>query len=269
MARLRTGCGTNVAPLFLRLMLGAIFIYAGLGKVSNYMEFSGAEAATLANMGVVEPPTKAPDAKRPETKPAETKPPETKENKPEEPKPGGATAPSREPRIVAVRQGGKVYTAADFPTPVRVRSLYSLAVMLHGAAYPAADASGKAPMQLWPDKLAEGKTPVYLAWAVAITELGGGMGVLLGFLTRLWSLGIAGVMAGALWLTQIGPAVQKGDAVLGFLPNHPTFDPAWTTFFLQFALIMSALALMFLGPGRLSLDCVLLPGGGHDDDDAD
>ena len=68
-------------------------------------------------------------------------------------------------------------------------------------------------------------------------------------------------MLGAIWLTTIGPAIQSGNAALGFLPNNDTFDiAAWTPVFFQFTVLMSALALLFVGPGMLSFDRLLLGG---------
>jgi putative oxidoreductase len=270
--RLRDRVGLNVPPLFLRLMLGIVFVYAGFGKVSQPMVVSGQQAADLANMGVIVPPAAIPETlKPPETKAPEAKPPETRptEAKPPEPKPAAPTGPTgaldpHRGSIVPVRwQGGlKIYTAADFPSPVQVKLLYSLALMLRSDAAPEA---GKMP--LWPPPLGAGETPVYLAWAVAVTELGGGVCLLLGLLTRVSALGIAAVMLGAMWLTEFGPAIQKGDTVLGFLPNRPVFDMGWQTLMLQFSLLASALALAFCGPGRLSLDRALLSGRGEDDDE--
>ena len=277
--RLRDRVGLNLPPLFLRLMLGIVFVWAGLGKVSQMFDVSGESAAALANMGVLSPavgsvpnatpmpqpaPVKAPDVKPLEPKAPEVKPPDAKQ--PPRTKPSGALLPAPgQARIVLVRQqaAARTYTAAEFPTPVRVRALYQLALMLRASAAPEA---GK--LSLWPASLANGSVPVYLAWAVAITELAGGIFLLLGLLTRLAAFGIACVMMGAIWLTQIGPAIQSGKTVLGFLPDYPAFDgEKWTPLFFQFALCMAALALAFCGPGRLSLDTALLSGRGEEDDE--
>lgn len=255
MSCFRDRCAANVGPMFLRLMLGAIFLYAGLGKVSQMKEVSGEQAAILANMGILTP-TGA--AATPPATPDPTAPPKL-------PEPKKTSIDPAEPRIVTVQQAAaRVYTAADFPTPVRVRTVNLLALGIHAAANPP---EGKMP--LWPPSIGKGNWPKYLAWAVALTELLGGLGLLLGFLTRVWALGIAGVMAGAMWLTEMGPAIQKGTATLGFLPDYPVFGEGWQHFMFQFALFMSAMALVFIGPGRMSLDSALLPGRGPDHDDAD
>jgi len=171
---------------------------------------------------------------------------------------------------VLVRQSSapRVYTAADFPKPVPVKMVYALALGIHSAANPAApETGGTPPRAIWPKSIGGGSWPVYLAWAVVVTELGGGVFVFLGLFTRLWSLGLAGVMVGAMWLTQFGPAIQSGKTTLGFLPSHPAFGPEWQTLLIQFSLLMAALALAFLGPGRASLDHVLLGGRPEEDDE--
>ncbi len=56
-------CGTCCAPMFLRIALGVVFVWAGLGKVCNDVSVKGDDAAALANMGVITPPAKAPPPK--------------------------------------------------------------------------------------------------------------------------------------------------------------------------------------------------------------
>ena len=48
--------GSLLAPIMLRVVIGLIFIWAGLGKLSTEMPVSGQAAATLANMGVISLP---------------------------------------------------------------------------------------------------------------------------------------------------------------------------------------------------------------------
>jgi putative oxidoreductase len=124
-------------------------------------------------------------------------------------------------------------------------------------------------MRLWPYGLGQGRWPVYQAYAVAFTELVGGACLLIGLMTRLWSVVLAGVMLGAIWLTEIGPSIQMGDAVLGFLPNRAALAPGeWQRLMLQLSLLMSSFALAFLGAGRASLDYMLF-GPPRDEDDED
>src|SRR5690606_35642404 len=124
------------------------------------------------------------------------------------------------PAIILAQQPAPTYTAANFPDEVQVRLLHQLSLQLYRAAHPEA---GKMP--LWPQAIGEGHWPGYLARAVTLTELGGGSLVVLGLFTLLSALALGGVMIGAMWLTAIGPAVQKGDTILGFLPNLSAVDP--------------------------------------------
>ncbi|MFN0132096.1 MAG: DoxX family protein [Phycisphaerales bacterium] len=152
--------------------------------------------------------------------------------------------------------------------PKTIRAVHGLSIMLHAASRPTPDAQDRTPMPLWPKALGTGPWPARFAWAVALTEISGGAFILLGLLTRLAALEIAGVMLGAAWLTQFGPAIQSGKTTLGFLPAHDTFDAAnWATFWLQLACLAMSLALALLGPGRLSVDHALFTPPRHDDDD--
>lgn len=158
----------------------------------------------------------------------------------------------------------RIYTASDFSGPMRAPNLARVALAIHNAANPPARADGAPPIELWPAKLARDEWPVRLAWTVAITELVAGVMVLIGLLTRLWSLALVGVMLGAIWLTTIGPPIAAGTAVLGFLPPHPAFDAAaWSVPLWQFTLLMVVMALVVTGSGSLALDNALF-GRRHD-----
>jgi uncharacterized membrane protein YphA (DoxX/SURF4 family) len=162
----------------------------------------------------------------------------------------------------------RVISIEDFPDLVPARRVYGLALRIHASAWPEPMEGGAKVRPIWPPEFATGQLPVFLAWAVAAAEIGGGAFMLVGLLTRLAALGVGCVMLGALWLDQIGPAVQAGQTMLGFLPQYDVFNPAeWQKLWLQFALLMSALALAFLGPGRASMDALLTGGRGDDDDE--
>lgn len=121
---------------------------------------------------------------------------------------------------------------------------------------------------LVPEALGNRPWPVTLAWAATITEIVAGVFLLIGFITRFSALGVAGVMLGAIWMTELGPAIQAGATMLGFLPAYEVFSPdAWKTLLWQFALLMMALGVAFSGAGALSLDRVLFgPVGAAEDD---
>ncbi|VAX38494.1 hypothetical protein MNBD_PLANCTO03-241 [hydrothermal vent metagenome] len=156
-------------------------------------------------------------------------------------------------------------TAADFPESVSVRGYAGLVLLLHKAINPGLSDEDSSPlMPLWPDIDPDtdyDHWPRYAALAAALTELLAGLLLAVGLLTRLSALSLAGVMLVAIWLTTIGPDIQAGTAILGFLPDHPAFDTdAWAKPLWQLSLFCSAMALFFVGPGTLSLDRLLLGG---------
>ena len=213
--------------------------------------------------------SKPKDAK-PDTKPDQpATPPAGEATKPETKNPfvpPAATPPAASPPATTApaSQSGPVKTAADFPNPEPVRRVYMLALGVHAAANPPALPAGPsgepavAKMRLLPAELGQGSRPVYFAFTITAIEIIAGAMLLLGMMSRLWAFALACVMIGAIWMTQIGPAIQSGDTFLGFLPNHPWGDPSkWNTFFLQLALLASALAVVFAGSGALAVDNAL------------
>ncbi|MBL8764975.1 MAG: DoxX family protein [Phycisphaerae bacterium] len=207
-------------------------------------------------------PQPAPTPKDPGTPPP-TPPPAN----PETPKRPAAFAPPLGAFESQPASASSEATADQFPDPIKVRRVYGLALLLKTAAFPAPDEKGQAVPAYWPRDLAQGTWPVNLAWSVAITELAGGTLLLIGMLTRLAALALGGTMIGAVWLTQIGPAVQSGKTVLGFLPDRSAFDiQAWQTPLWQVALLAMALSVVFSGAGALSIDRSLFgPGRSMDE----
>lgn len=174
------------------------------------------------------------------------------------------------------------YTAADFPNPVELPRVYRIALMLKGAAHPAPEEDGTARMALVPTWAADTKvpglgmaTPVVLAWLAAITEIVGGGMLLVGFMSRLWALGLVGVMLTAIWLTAIGPAMQAGTTYMGFLPDKGHIFAitnqgfAYMHEFWLLALLCMSAAVMFAGPGAISVDGILFGAGGGDEEGDD
>jgi len=258
---LRESLAVNAAPVFLRLALGVTFFWIGMGKVFHWTEISGQDAAILANYGVIQPsqfPAMEPIA-------FHFKAASQDELDPEQDTPPPSGPPAGDPQDIGQMERpsdvGR-YSASDFPNQVKVRSLYKITVTLHNAMQPGVHHETKDPtFPLWIDfdsTQSYDKWPVHSAWAVGLTELIGGGLILLGLLTRLSALGIAGTMAGAIWLTTIGPHMQTGQAVAGFLPPHDAFDiQAWMGAYWQFALLMCSLALFCTGSGTLSIDRLL------------
>lgn len=272
----REKMAVSVAPFFLRLALSVTFIWAGLGKIIAEMPVSGESAAILANMGVsgLQSRAGASNATSSSTPPAAIAPaevapaakPETQRPIPaiKDPVKKDVIKPSGPPALVqvlamqSVPSAANTFTAADFPQPVNVARVYGIALILHKGAQ-TTTADGKAvSFPLVPAMLADGAKPRWLAWTAAITEVVAGLLVLFGLFTRLAALALAGTIAVAIWLTQIGPAIQSGNATFGFLPNNPAFDvAAWQTPLWQLCILCAAISLFFAGPGGLSMDRII------------
>jgi putative oxidoreductase len=77
-----------------------------------------------------------------------------------------------------------------------------------------------------------------LAWVLSITEFGGGLCVLLGFLTRFWAAGLVIDMA---------VAAFKVHLANGFFASRNGFE-------LPLALGVMALVILLTGPGSISID---------------
>ena len=94
----------------------------------------------------------------------------------------------------------------------------------------------------------EASMPAILQALAAISEFGGGMALIVGLLTRLASLGIAGVMVVALATVHL----PKGHPFVG-QKGGPSFE-------LPAVYLACAILFFLLGPGRLSLDALLFGG---------
>lgn len=194
--RLRDKLALSVAPIMLRILLGLVFLWVGVGKVVDRIPVSGDDAVVLTRLGAYEP------------------------------------------------EGD--------PT---VRRLNEDALLIYRGANPGEDQSGKQRASTWPSALAGGNAPVVLAWTGALVAIVGGALMFVGLLTRLWAALLMIAMIVALWLTQLGPAIQTGQTAFGIFPDRPLFNPAeWQGVIWPFTLFMAALTLVLAGPGAYSLD---------------
>jgi len=283
--------GSLIAPLFLRVVIGLTFLWAGLGKLTTTMEVSGESAAMLANMGVVavkpltppvlETPTDLPFGNTPDRQPIPTEPltepstdPDVGPAKPQGTPKGTPTPLMRlqaSPSQTASTPSDTApkFVAQDFETPVAVTGVYGIALLIKYKSEPSINADGTNIRPILPAKLGEGRWPVYLAWSAAVTEVVAGAMMLAGLFTRLGAFALMGTMVMATWLTEIGPAMAAGTAKLGFLPAHDWFgmdaagNYAMANFGWQMALLAGSAALVFLGGGYLSLDRLLFPRKGY------
>lgn len=268
--RLRDSIGLNLSPVFLRLVLGIVFTWAGAGKFFAKDHFTPEQTARLAQMGVDIPGTPPADL------PVEDE-PGVDEAEPDVEDPAGETPateiPTTEP---GAAEPIPAPDASRYPEGAELRRVYGLALGLDAAAHPGFNEDGEQLEPIWPPDAAKGQWAVYVALAAGITELVAGVLVLAGFFTRFAAIALACVMAAAMWLTQFGPAIQQGKTVLGFLPDHPLYDgELWTPLLFQFSLFGAALALLFLGAGAMSIDAIIFGAPGErrrrvpreDDDD--
>ncbi|HXG51215.1 MAG TPA: DoxX family protein [candidate division Zixibacteria bacterium] len=90
--------------------------------------------------------------------------------------------------------------------------------------------------------------PPYLTVLAAGTEFFGGIAVILGLLTRLSALGLACVMAVAVWTVHLAN---------GFFLNWSLTPGQGHGFEFNLTLIAMAVSLMLSGPGKLSVDRLL------------
>ena len=92
--------------------------------------------------------------------------------------------------------------------------------------------------------------PVLLAWVIVLVALIGGGLILIGLFTRLWALGLAGIMATVIGLESV-PAICAAQSVF-------TLDTGiLSTAAASLALGVLAIGLLLTGAGVLSLDAAI------------
>jgi uncharacterized membrane protein YphA (DoxX/SURF4 family) len=186
------------------------------------------------------------------------------------------TAPPTSPDSATTAPKQEIfYHAGLFPQPVSIKRLYRLSLLVFRAANPVSQAPAAAsaspnsapvaiasdqPRKLMPGAFARGVRPVVIAWMIAIGEVIAGSLLLMGLLTRFAAIFCGGLMLGAIWLTELGPAIQAGNTMLGFLPKRELWDPElWKTLFWQCSLLAACGALALTGSGFFGLDRRLFP----------
>ncbi len=271
----------HAAPLLLRIAVGVVFLWAGSVKLFTTTTYSGDDARLLIELGVVA------GAADPAT-PVDTTEPREAEASQEEAAADAAEDASADQTGDAGEEIGEAVDAVageleekvdevattleeqvdDIVTAVEesiakdlgadavvARRLYSITLLLHRASHPE---EGRG--SVWCSRMSSPGWVTSLAWLAALTECVGGVLILIGLLTRIWALGLAMTMVVAMATTTIGPAMQSGGALLGFLPALRLDEPggawvrAWRPWLFQLSLLMSCLALVCTGAGALSID---------------
>jgi putative oxidoreductase len=95
--------------------------------------------------------------------------------------------------------------------------------------------------------------PKYAAWLVALTEFVGGALLLVGFLSRVWGLGLAITMGCAFYLVAIGQLSVHASNPFLFAENIGSYQTVVT----QLGLFVLAFGILLTGAGPVSLDRLL------------
>lgn len=177
-----------------------------------------------------------------------------------------AETPAKDPEsqspvsMLPVQYENPKKTASDFPEPMEVRRVYTVALLLSKCAEPGLTKDSQPIKPILPSAFSGGMVARTMAIAAAVTEIGAGILLLLGFLTRISALGTFSVMLVAIWTTQIGPAAMQTapydpSPILGFLPNHGSlYASEYMTLMFQLACAAMSIAVFFLGSGPVGFD---------------
>jgi uncharacterized membrane protein YphA (DoxX/SURF4 family) len=152
-------------------------------------------------------------------------------------------------------EGVRGFTGDDFDEPVQRKQFFLITARIYESSQP--NELGSRYLPGWAGR---DRGPEMLGYLVFGMVVVGSVFVLLGFLTRLAALGLMGVMLATLWVTQIAP-VMLGSAPgwLGFLPAHESYSiEAWSGLLWQLLLLAGAFAVLCTGSGAISLDRFLM-----------
>ena len=231
--------GTAIVPTLSRLVLALAFITVGFNKLTTDATFSADDAERLREVDVevrsvtaaVEPNielARYPQDQEAAQPPAEdiVPPPVEEQAQPEPPEEGVG-------KDIVIRLPQGLYSA---------RKLHVVTLECVKAGW--------------------GDYSPYLAWLMALTEFAGGILLLVGFLSRVWGLGLAIGMGVAIYLTTWGSYIDAGPFIVAQGENNfALFNQTFT----QLGLGLLALGIFLTGPGPLSLDRLVFGrrGGGR------
>lgn len=238
--------GTCIIPTLSRIVLCAAFLPGGYNKFKD-VEFSGADAQKLIDLGVIDAPSQASlstgrsivlasfqdDDPTTDPTPAAV----------QDPPPAAAEV------VEEVLDLGEDTPPAEAEAPAtgtyRAKGLHHVTLLVEKAGLPA---------------------PVWMARLTAFTELVGGGLLFVGLFSRVWGLGIAIVMGVAFYVTSLPALLGAGNLFTGLF-NLPM--DVFTGMFTQLGLFVLAFGVFLTGAGPISLDRALFRKTVDEDDDED
>lgn len=223
----------NIVPLLARLVLAVAFIPAGYNKLMQETDFSGEEAKRLRELQVIATATTQTQTQNQTSLvmpvslvQSASDPVKPAGDKPADAKPSTDESGAKAAKPAAANQTTGGVSGAATGEPIRARSLHKITLMI--------DRAGISSYQ------------TALAWMAAITELVGGIFLVLGLFSRLWAFGLAIAMGVAFWLTSL-PVLKTTSIFALSIPDY-------NRFVVQIALLALALGILLTGAGGLSLD---------------
>lgn len=234
--------GTSIIPTLSRIVLCAAFIPAGYNKLFKEADFSGADADRLIELDIIDAPTQA----RLSTEPTIilTSWQEVAEDQEAAQPPAEEEPAVTEDDVEAAETASEADAEAEAPSTtgtLQARGVHNVTLMLDNAGWPA---------------------PKWLALLAAWTELLGGAFILVGFLSRVWGLGLAIAMGVAFYLTSMHAFGDVGFFNVLFGGNNDVLSPM----FAQLGLFVLAIGVFMTGAGPLSLDRALFKKSDEDEE---
>ena len=263
--------GTAIVPTLSRLVLALAFVTAGYNKLMDDTKFNASEATILEQLGVdvvkatptsaeqtadaarhrvvlasfqeTPAPAEEDEASEETGDPTEeaTGTPTDKAGADKDPGPGEGDSEGSGDAGGGGEAGGSdqpvVSPPAAMPTlddsaTYTAKGMHRVTLMCHENAWP---------------------VPKYMALAAGITELLGGGMLLIGFLSRIWALGLAITMGVAFFFVSMGYNQIFATNPFEFALQHGQFNAAFS----QLGLFVLSFGVLMTGPGPLSLDRML------------
>jgi len=266
----------NIAPLLLRTGIAATFIWIGTPMLRT-MDLTPEQTARLANADIRTPAPAAASGLTPgETDPDPEIPQPEIDESPTPPPLAGISLTRRAPEAETDEQSDsrppvvERYRPEQFVGTVQQSRRWVLVSLTAlDAAQPISDDDPATPdRSVLPTSVGAGGVWVKggsIAFALILAI--GGYAVAFGFFTRVWALLLAICTGLSLWVLELGPAWASHEGLFGFVPDPQLVDPdaamvIWMGLMLHLVVLLTALALVILGPGKISADGLMFRGSG-------